>query len=49
MKEKTVEERIEIVERNQRHAGIIIIMLLFGGLCTFLGGFLVYCIMKPLC
>ena len=47
MKEKTLEERIEIIERNQRHAGILIVMLLFGGLCAFLGGFLVYIIMKP--
>jgi cell division septal protein FtsQ len=47
-KELSIEERLEIVERNQKHTAMIIILLLFGGLCVFLGGFLVYVIMKPL-
>jgi hypothetical protein len=44
--QKSIEERLEIVERNQRNTAIVIIMLLFGGFCAFLGGFLVYAILR---
>lgn len=34
---KTIEERLEIVERDQRNFRIIVLMLLFGGLCALMG------------